>query len=208
MGGLIDSSFTYRNLGRAVGITLAQLKTITPDGNVQQGELVQLNDGRIFAYHPTSVLTADDIFVVAPNEGAGRFLLAPGFPFDLALACTFATADAAVLATVPTGGSIRVYGGYWEVTADWTGGSSSAIGLSSDNALYNTQGDLHGGAGGDVAATLVAGDNIPGTIGAKCATGIQLVASDDIRFDRIVSAFTAGSGFAHVLGLVVQNAGA
>lgn len=116
----------------------------------------------------------------------------------LAFACDFTKADAAVLYTVPAGIRLQVGRAFWEVTTPWTGGASSAIGLSSSNAAYNTKGDLLGGAAGDVLAGLTAG--FKGTIGAKAATQgvIVLVAGDTIRFDRIVSAFTAGVALAHV----------
>lgn len=116
----------------------------------------------------------------------------------LALPVDFTKADAAVLYTVPTGIRLSVGRSFWEVTTPFTGGSSSAIGLSSSNAAYNTKGDLLGGAAGDVLAGLTAG--FKGTIGAKVASQgvIVLVGGDTIRFDRIVSAFTAGAGLAHI----------
>lgn len=116
----------------------------------------------------------------------------------LALPVDYTKADAAVLYTVPTGIRLLVGRPFWEVTTPFTGGTSSAIGLSSSNAAYNTKGDLLGGASGDVAAGLGAG--FQGTIGAKVASQglVVLVAGNTIRFDRITSVFTAGVGLAHV----------
>lgn len=110
----------------------------------------------------------------------------------------FATADAAVLFTVPTGLRLQIGRAFWEVTTGFTGGASSAIGISSNNTKYNTKGDLLGGVAGDVAATLVAG--FSGTVGTKTASLglVVLNAGDVIRFDRITSAFTAGAGLVHV----------
>jgi len=119
----------------------------------------------------------------------------------LALPVDFTKADAAVLYTVPTGIRLQLGRAFWEITASWTGGASSAIGLSSSNASYSTKGDLLGGASGDVAAGLTfVAPLFKGTIGAKAASQgvIVLVAGDTIRFDRITSAFTAGTGLAHV----------
>lgn len=119
----------------------------------------------------------------------------------LTFAVDFTVADAAILFTVPTGFRLSVGRAFWEPLVSFTGGASSAIGLSSSNANYNTKGDLLGGATGDVAAGLVStGNPFKGTIGAKAATQglIILVAADTIRFDRITSVFTAGNGFAHV----------
>lgn len=109
---------------------------------------------------------------------------------------TFATADATVLFTVPTGVRVKIGRMFWEVTTGWTGGSSSAIGCRSSNTAYNTKGDLLGGASGDVAATLVTAtaNGFCGTIGAKLSSQalVVLVAGDTIKFDQITSAFTAG----------------
>lgn len=110
----------------------------------------------------------------------------------------FNKADAAVLFTIPAGYRCQVGRAFWEVTTPWTGGASSAIGVSSSNANANTKGDILGGAAGDVAAGLTAG--FKGTVGAKIAALglVVLVAGDTIRFDRIASAFTAGAGFLHL----------
>lgn len=118
--------------------------------------------------------------------------------FTLALPATFATADAAVLYTVPTGMRMRIARVFIEVTTAWTGGSSSAIGVSSSKTAHSTKGDLMGGASGDVLAGLTAG--FRGTIGADLATDglVVLEAADTIRFDRITSVFTAGAGIIHV----------
>ncbi len=126
----------------------------------------------------------------------------------LKLPFTFATADAAVLYTVPalTNGAacIKLDSLFWEVTTSFTGGTTPGIGVSSSNAKYNTKGDLLGGTGGDLTASLVSTNTyVPGILGAKYAstgtTGkIFLVAGDTIRFDRIANAFTAGAGYVHV----------
>lgn len=106
------------------------------------------------------------------------------------------TTDAAVLYTVPAGHRLRLSRSYWHVTTPWTGGSSSAIGLSSSNAAYNTKGDLLGGASGDVLAGLTAG--FKGTAGAEVGANAPVILEpgDTVLFDRITSAFTAGAGFA------------
>jgi len=191
--------------------TLAALKALAVgDPSRRDGNEVEVAaDGSRWYFHPTSTLAGDDVLVATPADApaAGRWLRATGLPADLALAFDFNKADAAVLITVPAGCRLRVGRGYWDVDTGFTGGSSSAIGLSSSNASYNTKGDLLGGASGDVAATLVAGVR-PGTIGAKTAAGIILVAGDTVRFDRVTSAFTAGAGRAHLICDVLLNAGA
>lgn len=121
--------------------------------------------------------------------------------FWLKLAISNATADGATLFTVPTDvRGLYIHRVFWETGTAWTGGAASAIGVSSDDANYNTKGDLLGGAGGDVAATLTASKFTGGTVGAKFgANGIVVLAAGKIlRFDRITSAFTAGTGFVWV----------
>jgi len=126
----------------------------------------------------------------------------------LKLPIGFALADAAVLYTIPAGIKISLNDWWWEITTSFTGGASSAIGISSTNTDYSTKGDLLGGAAGDVVATLVSTGRVHkgGTIGAKFASNGKcvLVGGDAIRFDRITSAFTAGAGYVHVNGRYID----
>jgi hypothetical protein len=184
---------------------LTALKAIGPDERTD-GMIARITGAGVlqerFKYVSASTLTGDDQLVVTPTDAptAGRWILQDDF-FDLKIAIDKTMADAAVLYTVPTGFILGLDLPFWEVSVSWTGGSSSAIGLSSSNAGLNTKGDLLGGASGDVAATLVStGALAKGTKGAKIGTPpAVLVGGDTLRFDRITSAFTAGSGFAHVL---------
>lgn len=177
--------------------TAAALKAVEVSANLD-GLRVQLDDGSQFKYVAASTTSdAIETLVLTPasNPASGRWCRMDR-NLDLELALTFNTADAAVLYTVPTGFSLRVASsGYFDVSVAFTGGTSSAIGLSSSNAAYNTKGDLLGGASGDLAAGLTAGAK-RGTTGTKHGSGgaVVLVAGDTIRFDRIASAFTAGSG--------------
>jgi hypothetical protein len=191
-------------------LTLAQLKALNVNQALPYIEEFILSDDSSWYYNPVSVLAGDDLFVVAPNNSQpGRYLRMPGAVCDLRMAIGFATADAAVLATLPANSQFLVVRGLWETTSDWTGGTSSAIGLSSSQAPHNTKGDLLGGAAGDVAATLVAASGtIAGTIGADIAAGVLLKGGAAIRFDRITSAFTAGAGFGHLVGMLLKNPGA
>ena len=183
-------------------------------------ESVRALAGRLFYWHPTSTLTADDQLIVIPDDRnmavdtalaaslPGRWLAVSGQIVNLALPITYATADGATLYTVPTGAALKVEGLFWEVTTGFTGGSSSAIGLASDQTGHTTAGDLLGGSGGDVAATLVAGDYIEGTLGTDLTNPIVIKAGKLITFERIASAFTAGVGSAHIVAVVLSNAGA
>ena len=215
--------------------TVAALKAIeTIDGaaatattrprymRIPQGrqERVRSLNGRLFAWHPTSELDGDDQLVIIPDDRnsdvdtalaadlPGRWLAVPGQTVDLALAFTYATADGATLYTVPTGANLLILSSYWEITTGMTGGSSSAIGLASDQTGHTTAGDLLGGSGGDVAATLVAGDYIEGTLGADLTNPIVLKAGKLVTFERITSAFTDGAGNAHIVAVVLSNNGA
>jgi len=127
----------------------------------------------------------------------------------LNLAISSATANGAVLFTVPDGHYLRINRAWWNVQTGFTGGSSSAIGLSSSNSAYSTAGDILGGSSGDVAATLVStgGGQKGGTIGAKFGSNgvVVLGPGDTIKFDRITSAFTAGSGYAMIEVVEVGN---
>jgi hypothetical protein len=132
-------------------------------------------------------------------DSNGRYVR-DGSAIALKLPIGFGTADAAELFKVPEGVRLAIERLWWEVTTSFTGGTSSAIGVSSDLAAYNTKGDLLGGASGNVAAAITAGQR-GGTIGAKFGTNgvVILTAGSIIRFDRITDAFTAGAGFVHVL---------
>ena len=196
--------------------SLTELKGIPADRRVDGMQVLVMADGSRWRFLAAGALTGDDLLVVAPTSGTGTWLRLPG-GCDLKIAITYATADAAALLTMQAGQRLAVERTAWEVTADFTGGSSSAIGLSSNKTSptnWSTKGDILGGAGGDVAATLVAsGGFIPGTIGADMDTltktrGLVLVSGNTINFDRITSAFTAGTGFVHIIGNLLANDGA
>jgi hypothetical protein len=150
---------------------------------------------------PNALPTLDGISAYPPALAAA--ILSMG-RFTLSLAVDFTKADGAVLFTVPGlvgNGRLAIERAFWEPKVSFAGGASSAIGLSSSNAAYNTKGDLLGGAGGDVAAGLTfAAPFFKGTIGAKAAGQgvIVLQTGDQILFNQIVSAFTSGSGFVHL----------
>lgn len=158
--------------------------------------LPSINRELILNYHPAQAQALIDNSAVA---------------FHLKLPIGFALADAAALFTVPTGKQVSIVRAYWEVTTSWAGGSSSAIGVSSANAAYNTKGDILGGSAGDVAAMLVStGSPYKGTLGPKMLMSagttscVVLVATDILRFDRVTSVFTSGAGFLHVDGFLVD----
>jgi hypothetical protein len=155
---------------------------------------------------PATIIAPSEMHLQTPADIARK--LANDFyngtsPFGhLKIPFDFNQADASTLVTLPAAiARIEFTRLWWEVTTSFTGGASSAIGVSSNNASYNTKGDLLGGAGGDVAATLVSTGIVHkgGTVGVKFGSNgmIVLVGGNTLRFDRIVSAFTAGVGFVH-----------
>jgi len=203
MNGFHDSTGKFRRLPEAPLILSVEELKLLDSSQIDDGVPVQTNDGRHFVFRRSSTLTPDDLFVVAGRYG-GRFVLRPGAFFDVPLPISSALEDAAELATVPTSAVLMLGRSYWEVTEDWTGGSASSIGISSDQAPNDTKGDILGGASGDVEATLVASaGKVLGTVGTDVAGGILLKGGAKIRFDRITSAFTAGAGFARIVGHVL-----
>jgi hypothetical protein len=194
--------------------TLALLKALAPEQREDGMRATVLADGSSWRFNASSALTGDDILVAAPSSGTGRWLRAEGVAL-LKIPFTFATSDAAVLLTIPAGCILSLHNFAWDIDTGMTGGSSSAIGVSSSNHTgHTTKGDLLGGAAGDVAATLVAStaDYTAGTIGAAFHTVANrrpaMKAADTLRFDRITSAFTAGAGSVLVFCTIDQNLGA
>lgn len=163
--------------------------------------VLRRSDGALFRFVTPSTAVVDGAgeLVLAPDAGTGRWFRADKSAI-LKLPVAFGMADGATLMTVPTGMALKLTAlPFWEVTTGWTGGSSSAIGVASSKASYNTAGDILGGAAGDVAATLVPGV-IPGTIGTKLDTLVEhqafvMNAAETLTYEEITSAFTAGAGF-------------
>lgn len=159
-------------------------------------------DGSLWRFVAAGTADEDEAqeLVIAPAAGTGRWLAADKHK-TLKLPVAFGTADGEAILTVPAGFVLRLAGfPFWDVTTGFTGGTDSAIGLSTSITGYTTKGDLLGGATGDLAAGLTAGVK-PGTLGGELDdhVGFQALAfveADEIQFDRITSVFTAGEGFA------------
>jgi hypothetical protein len=166
------------------------------------GMLVMVRaDGSLWRFDAAGTATEDEgqELVIAPDAGTGRWLAADKHK-TLKLPFSFADADGHALLTVPAGFVLRLAGfPFWDITTSFSGGSSSAIGVSTDVTGYTTEGDLLGGATGDVEAALTAGVRA-GTLGGELDdhVGFQalaLIEGDVIEYDEITSAFTAGAGF-------------
>jgi len=155
-----------------------------------------------FIFDPaSSAADALEQMVLTPASGTGRWLRADNW-FDLKVPIGFALLNNATLVTVPVGFRFALIRPLYEITADFTGGVASSVGVSASLIPFSTAGDILGGAAGDVAAGLTAG--VRGTLGtalaAQLAAGqpFMLAAGGDLSWDVIVSQFTAGAGFMHV----------
>jgi len=210
-----------REVSRRIALSVADVTELAAipgnrrvDGMLCMVKAAPRDGGGLWRFHPSSSLTANTHLVV--GTGTGRWLRMPG-AIDIGIPITFATADAAVHLTMPTGSLLQLDDLFWEVTADWTGGAASTIGVSSNKTAptsWVAKGDLLGGVAGDAAATLVASVGIvSGTVGTDMDTiakrrGALWKATDNFLHDRITSAFTAGTGYLHIVGNLLANNGA
>jgi hypothetical protein len=159
-------------------------------------------DGSMWRFVAASTASEDEgqELVIEPDAGTGRWVTADKFKV-LRLPVDFSMSDGDAILTVPADIVLRLAAfPFWDVTTGFTGGSSSAIGVSTSVTGYETGGDILGGAAGDVAATLVAGV-AAGTLGGELDDNVgfqalALVEADELQFDAITDAFTAGAGFA------------
>lgn len=192
--------------------TMAELKAIPGDRRVDGQTFIVLADDSRWQFDAASALTGDDVLVATPGSGSGRFLRMVGGVL-LKLPFTFATADTTALLTLQAGQLLSIQEVYHEVTADFTGGAASTIGVSSNKTGFTAKGDLLGGAAGAAAAALTATiGNCFGTIGAGFDTlakrRVLFEPTATIKHDHITSAFTAGTGSVCLVANLLKNAGA
>lgn len=210
----IDGSTIYVQAGAAVtgpsglgasfssGVaTKAALSAIVAASRFDGMQVMVRADSSLWRFVAASTASEDEgqELVIAPDAGTGRWVTADKFKI-LKLPVDYTMADGDAILTVPADMVLRLAAfPFWEVTTGFTGGSSSAIGISTSISGYDTKGDILGGASGDVAATLVAGI-AAGTLGGELDdnVGFQALAfeaADELQFDRITSVFTAGAGY-------------
>lgn len=207
------SPLSDNNGGRAPwsALDFATLKAISAtDPNRTHGNDCMVDtDNSSWWFNKNSALTGDDMLVVAPTAGSGRWLRKTG-GVALWVPISFATTNDQHILTIPTGCAFKLERALWKVTTAWTGGTNAAIGISS--SLYTTDGDILGGATGELLAGLTAGIR-SGTIGVKMDTVSEIhaqvyVAGDYFKFDRVADAFTAGAGYVILCGYLAQHLGA
>jgi hypothetical protein len=182
--------------------TIAALKAIAAANRYEgQTVLVQAN-GSLWRFSATSTLTTDEAeaLAVEPTAGTGCWLRVDK-TFVAKLPIAYTTADGAAILTVPAGFCLRMIGfPWWEVTTGFTGGTDSAIGVSTNLTGYETKGDILGGATGELTATLGTDGIKLGTIGGELddIAGMHAMlfpAASEFQFDRIASVYEAGAGF-------------
>ena len=192
--------------------TIAALKAVAAASRVDGAMVIVRADRSEWIFVAASTQTVDGAnqLVIAPDAGTGRWVRV-GKSIVLKLPIDYTLADAAVLLTVPEQMALRLTGlPFWEITTGFTGGTSSAIGMSA-TAIATTKGDLLGGASGQLTAAIGSAGVKAGTIGPLVDTPAEmqalfLKAADALRFDRIASVYTAGVGFIHVPVAIAQVA--
>lgn len=177
-----------------------------------EGQVVTVqSDYSMWVFDADNAGTTDtaEMLLIEPTAGTGAWLRADK-SFIMKIPIAFGNTDGQAIETIPAGFALRITAmPFWQVTTAWTGGSSSAIGLSTNITNFTTAGDLLGGAAGDVTALLGTTGVKAGTIGDEMNTeadhqALIFVAGSEIQFDRITSAFTAGAGFACIPVVQVQ----
>lgn len=191
----------------------AALSSIPKEKLVNGQSFLKLDDLSEWIYLAAATATDASLQLVIPatTAGVGAFVRKPG-QIQIVLPIAYTNTDAEVLLTTPAGCRFTLsLATYWDVTTGFTGGSSSAIGLSSSKTGFTSKGDLLGGASGDVTATLGTAGLKLGTIGTKIDGDDKraiFVEGETIRFDRITSVFTAGAGYVKLGVHLLENAGA
>jgi hypothetical protein len=181
--------------------TRAELKAIAATNRFDGMVVLVKTDESNWVFESAHAGTADtaEELLIAPSAGTGRWVRADK-AFVMKIPISYANTDGEVIELIPEGFVLRMTAHpWWEITASFTGGSSSAIGVSTNISGYTTAGDIIGGATGDLAATLDAGLN-GGTIGGELDDqagfhALLFVEGSEFQFDAITSAFTAGTGY-------------
>lgn len=124
-----------------------------------------------------------------------------GDTYSAKIPVDFSIVDATVLFVVPFRSILLPDSTFLEIVTGFTGGTSSAVGLSSAQAPYTTKGMLGGGSGGYLTAVIGSAGIVRGIQGTgfTAAPNIMLLeAGSNIRWDLIASQYTAGAGFVHL----------
>lgn len=111
---------------------LATLKQTPPNQRVGNQMVFVQADQTVWYFDADATLTGDDVLVVTPASGTGRWLRKPGTAM-LAIPFFATTPTGTTLLTVPTGCILapREFG--YRVSAIFTGASNAALAFSSSN---------------------------------------------------------------------------
>jgi hypothetical protein len=203
VGELIEVELAIGSKAYVAASTVADrtaLKAIAAASRYEGMQVMVQSDYSTWVFDSSSTLTDDTALelVQEPAAGTGAWIRADK-SFTMSIPCSYANTDGEAIETIPAGFVVRLAAHpYLEVGTAWTGGSSSAIGFSTNISGYEAGGDFLGTASGMLAAALGAGV-INSTIGDELGdiTGLNamlFVATSEIQFDRVASAFTAGTG--------------
>lgn len=135
MSKLNYGDIAAREVSERIHAQVADLATLksTPENQRVNGQLVLVvADQTIWYYDTDATLTGDDVLVVAPTSGTGRWLRKPGAAM-LAIPFYATTPTGTNLLTIPTGCLLapREFG--YRVSRVFTGASNAAIAFSSSN---------------------------------------------------------------------------
>jgi hypothetical protein len=182
--------------------TVADLKTFNGAALFDQHVAIVSNAGNGVAKRFRFVVglastDATEQLVVAPTTGAatGKWLccdntVALKFPW------AFDTADNSVLITIPTGLRFHVMRVVPEIVGALGGVDTGKLGIDSSVSL-------NPGALGTFTGFV---SGFAGTVGAEIddPKSTTLVAGDTLRHNLITGGFTAGTGFWHIVGSLIQ----
>ena len=179
------------------------LKAIAAAARYDGQTVLVRSDNALFTFEASNTGTTDtaEQLLIEPDAGTGAWVRADK-AFIMRIPVGYADTDGEAIETIPAGFALRLSGfPFWDITTGFTGGSSSAIGISTNITGYETGGDLLGGASGELTAVIGTAGIKAGTLGGELDdhVGFQalaLVAGSEIQFDRIASVYTAGAGFA------------
>lgn len=211
-GATITTAKVLRGLLDTTSVSVSDLRGATAAAGTLGGRY-QVG-GNWFRWDALSTVN-DTKYLVAikpdeiDNADPGRFILDQPV-IDLTMPFTYATADAAVLFTVPTGVYLIPSLLWWNITTSMTGGTSAAIGVSSNKTGFTAKGSLLGGAAGDVLASLTAAASpTRGTPGSRAYVGASRLvrevvavataaATPTYAVEQLLYAKTIGTGAAGV----------
>lgn len=126
--------------------------------------------------------------------------------YAIKIAVDYTLADATVLFTVPFRSVMIPDSAFVEVTTGFTGGTSSAVGISSSQTAYTTKGMLMGGSAGLLTAVIGTATIVRGTQGTGITASPNVIVLEKgatIRWDLIASQYAAGAGFIHMAFRVI-----